>query len=129
MKYGNRHALRIRKWAHSPVTLAVLVLVCFVSAKAAWNIQAKAQQTRIRLEQAHTELAKLEDRQQALTKKVDIFSTEEGVEVEMRTKYRAVKEGEFVAVIVDPKDQTSAAVHATTTPSRGWFKKLFGIGE
>jgi cell division protein FtsB len=132
MKYSNRHVTRIRKIGKSPVTIGVLMIVCFVFAKASWNIHDKAQLTHMRLKQAHTELLKLENRQKTLSHKVEIFSTDEGVEAEMRTKYRAVKEGEYVAMIVEPKDHTSAVVQATTTTSRGWFKGLlhvFGIGK
>ncbi len=132
MKYGNRPKMRIQRIAHSPITLVVALILCFILGKAAWGVYEKAAATEVRLSQVQSELVKLEDRHKVLASKVSLLSTEEGVEAEMRTKYRAVKEGEFVAVIVDSKTLPALALSASTTAQKGLWGRLwawFGIGE
>jgi cell division protein FtsB len=127
MKYGNKPFYE--RVAGSPLALiAVIILLAFL-AKAAWNIHAKASTTSQKLSESQIELAKLKDSQQDLTAKVSYLSTDQGIEAEMRTKFKAVKEGESVAVIVDT-DQKAAAAEATSTASVGWWRRMlrfFGL--
>lgn len=137
MKYGNhtrtygtkRFAHRWNKIAHSPISILVLLVVSFFLIKAAWNIYNKSQITQERLVHTQEEIAKIGERHKILQSKVASLSTDAGVEAEMRTKYRATKEGELVAVIVDEKE-TPAAVTVVETPTF-WQKilRLIGVGK
>ena len=76
---------------------------------------------------------KMVARKADLTKEVDYLSTEQGVEAELRTKYRAVKEGESVAVIVDNSPGQTAAVSeaSSSVPANGgswWTRLLHAVG-
>ncbi len=86
-----------------------------------------------RLETAQIELQKLEEHRSVLANKIQYLSTEQGIEAELRTKYRAVREGESVAVIVE-NDQVASALQVSSSSEsdvlqkvetkRGWFGKL-----
>jgi cell division protein FtsB len=132
MKYGNRPTMHLKRIANSPVTVVIALILCFILGKAAWGVYIKAAATEVRLSQVQSELVKLEDRHKVLASKVSLLSTDEGVEAEMRTKYRAVKDGEFVAVIVDAKTLPALALMASTTSQKGLWARFwgwFGTGE
>lgn len=125
MKYGNRSVWQ--KIIRSPLALFIALMVCVILAKATWSIHQKASLSATRLEQAQAQMAKLEARRTELSAKVDALSTPEGVEAEIRSKYRAVKAGESVAVIVD--DQKLATSTATSSPASWWgsILRMFGL--
>lgn len=127
MKYGNKPFYE--RVAASPLALIAAGILLVFLARAAWSIHAKASTSSQRLTEEQEQLAKLQVSQNDLSSKVSDLSTEQGVEAEMRTKFKAVKEGEQVAVIVD--DQTAAAAAATSTASTvGWwarFLRFFGL--
>ncbi|MEA2715192.1 MAG: hypothetical protein QOG91_220 [Candidatus Parcubacteria bacterium] len=133
MKYGKRPFAK--RFLASPFLLAGLLIILIILARASANIRDKAFLSAQRLAQAQTDLGKLEARQKELETQVGYLGSEQGIEAELRTKYRAVKEGESVAVIVDA-DQTAAALSASSTPvapaspRTSWWQKIvqsFGL--
>jgi len=108
MKYGNRSISIWKTIISSPISLIVLVIFFAVLAKATWNIRQKSLISSSRLNQARVELIKLEMRGGDLESKIGRMSTEQGIEAELRTKYRATKEGEMVAVIVDDESSENS---------------------
>lgn len=126
MKYGNSSSWK--RFISSPFTLlAVIVLFLFLT-KAVWGIREKNTLSVSRLELAQAELTKLESHQRDLAEQIRYLSTEQGIESELRTKYRAIREGESVAVIVDD-NQTASVIDASSTvmnkaAEKSWFKKF-----
>ncbi len=120
MKYGKRSPWK--KMLSSPFALIALVIVCGILVRATWNINQKASVGSVRLSHAQAEFSKLEQRKNDLSGKVNKLSNDEGLEAEIRTKYRAVKEGESVAVIVE--NQAAAAAGVVATSTEGWFRRL-----
>lgn len=134
MKYGNSNAWK--KFISSPFTLVVIIVLFLILTKAVWGIREKNTLSVSRLEEAETELAKLEAHQKDLANQIQYLSTEQGIESELRTKYRAVREGESVAVIVDDNQTANVSSSSLTSTSpnnqnkENWFKKflqLFGL--
>jgi cell division protein FtsB len=129
MKYGNSSSWK--RFISSPFTLvAVIVLFLFLT-KAVWGIREKNTLSVSRLELAQAELTKLESHQRDLAEQIRYLSTEQGIESELRTKYRAIREGESVAVIVDD-NQTASVIDASSTvmnkvDEKSWFKKVLGF--
>ncbi len=125
MKYGNRPSRF--NFFNSSIAIIILIVVVVLLAKATWGIHQKTALGADKLDQAKAELARLESRKSSLAEEVTYLSTEQGVESELRTKYRAVKEGESVAVILD-NDKTAAVIEASTTPVVGpnlsWWGRL-----
>ena len=126
MRYGNRSGWK--RFVRSPFTIIGAAIILVVLARATWSIHEKAVSTAQRLADAKAELIKLQAHGDDLSREVGYLSTDQGVEAELRTKYRAVKNGESVAVIVD--DENAAAVAAaSSTPAIGWWQRILqGIG-
>lgn len=120
MRYSNKPIYE--RIAASPLALFVALLVMGLLGKAAWNIHQKEVLTEQKLHEANDQLAKLQDSQADMSSKVAYLSTDDGIEAEMRTKFKAVKNGESVAVIVDDTNQSAAVVAASTTESTGWWQ-------
>jgi cell division protein FtsB len=122
MKYG-KHSLW-KKVISSPFTL-LFVLIAFVFlVRATWVIYHKADLSATRLTQVEEEFSELKDRKTDLMAEVQYLSTDQGVETEIRTKYRALKDGESLAVIVDDSKQETPILQASTTLTVSWWRRL-----
>ena len=117
----------------SPFSLVIALILLLLLVKAAWSIHEKSNLSAERLDKANAELAKLQSDQVALAKRTDDLSTDTGIEAEMREKYRAVRPGESVAVIVDSSkalNQLNDVASSTTPAKKGFWRsllKLFGF--
>lgn len=130
MRYGNhRPAKRRFGIINSPVSVVGALILLVILARTTWNIRQKAILSDLKLSQAQTEYAKEQARQKSLQAQVSYLSTDQGIEAELRDKYRAVKEGESVAVIID--GQTDA-VPATSTvgptlKAESWWREMLSL--
>ena len=133
MKYGNRSVWR--GIISSPITLVAAAIILVVLVRAAVNIHAKANESAIKLASAQAEYNKLQSRDSELNARVGYLSTDQGVESEIRSKYRGLKEGESLAVIVDESQTASSSTNAnqsaaaiqTPISGRPWWRKLLGM--
>jgi cell division protein FtsB len=116
---------RIRKIMYSPLVLVILTIILLVLLSGVWGVYNKAKLSSANLERERNEVNKLTVRQQNLANSIDYLKTEQGVENEIRTKFRAVKEGEQVAVIVEDKQASTTS----TTTKKGFWYNLFHLGE
>lgn len=114
-----------RKYIYSPLTLFVLFLVLLVLLKAVWGVYSKEQLSAQYLDRERVEFEKIKARQDELAKSVEFLKTEQGVEAEIRSKFRAVKEGESVAVILGNEEATTTDLVAKPEP--GIFQKFLGF--
>lgn len=113
---------RFRKILYSPFTLIILFIVFAILCKGVWGVYNKSQLSLENLERERKELEKLSVREKNLASSIDYLKTEQGIEDEIRTKFRVVKEGEKVVVIVDNQvPTTTTSTIATSTPSF-WYK-------
>jgi predicted Holliday junction resolvase-like endonuclease len=129
MKYGKSGIWR--KIISSPFILLIILLFFIFLVKVVWAIREKVVISNSRLYSTNAELLKLQTHQNDLSKKISYLSTEQGIEAELRTKYRAIREGESVAVIVD-RDQASSSLQlASSSPKEiedlGWWDKVLQI--
>jgi cell division protein FtsB len=111
-----------RKVMYSPWSLAILFILAIFMAKAAWNVHVKERSSAEVLERTQTELEKLSARQTNLGTAVAYLSTPQGVETEIRTKFRVAKEGESVAIILE--DATSTNGSGGAGLKRGFWYRL-----
>ena len=131
MQNGNRKYWW--KLMHNPFIILLALILLFFLARAAWNVHRSANAVSAKLAQAQAEEERLEAEQQTLSAKISDISTPEGLESQLRLKYRAVKEGESVAVIVNT-DQASGSesIEASSTDNNKvglWdhFLGFFGL--
>lgn len=101
-----RHVLIKKKtWFFSP-PVAILLVICVGWGMVAIVRTGIKQREALRLRnEARAELAELEQVQQDLEKNIQNLSTEEGIEAEIRQRYRVVKPGEQLVILVDNGDQ------------------------
>jgi cell division protein FtsB len=132
MKYGNRSLWK--RTISSPFTLLGVLILFVILVKATWNVHQKALTSSNRLNETQAELSRLQAHQKDIATHISYLSTDQGIEAELRTKYRAVKPGESVAVIVD-KDQV-ASVQSTNASAVSekvswWtsFLRFFGLSR
>ena len=130
-RLGGTHrfgAPRWRKTLSSPIVIVLLLAAFIFTAHAAWVIYEKDRMSADRLAQAQANLKRLQSQRAALDERIKFLSTDRGIEAELREKYRAVKDGESVAVIVDASGTPTSTV---ATPTRAsWsqsFLQLFGF--
>ena len=94
MAYGNRSTWK--RIISSPLAILALLVLVVVLARASWNIHEKDSGSEVRLAQSESDLVDLKAQQQALSDRVAYLSTDEGVQAELREKYRGVEPGEQV---------------------------------
>ncbi len=115
-----------RKYIYSPLVLLLLFILLLLLLKALWGVYSKERLSLTYLERERSELNRILDRKKELAQSVEYLKTDRGVEAEIRSKFRVVKEGEEVAVIVG--DDPVATTTATTTPKTGWKKFISFFG-
>jgi len=125
MKYSN-HSLW-KRYVYSPVTLILILIVFVILVRATWKMNQKVSASSLRLAQAQVEFEKLETRQGDLSTKINKLSSEDGLKSEIRSKYRAVKQGESVAVIIEDGIQASSTASSTSPHSKspGFWSRIF----
>ncbi len=118
-----RHLLVKKKsWFYSPlmaIVLVVLVIWGIVSVVRAGLKQREAIKLR---DESRKELSSLEQKQVDLNQKIEGLSTDQGLEAEVRQRYRVVKPGEQLVIVVDNKD---SAANQTTKASFWQRLRLF----
>lgn len=129
MKYGKSGVWR--KIISSPFTLVIILIFFIFMLKVVWNIREKLVDSNSRLRSTNAEFMKLQAHQNNLSNKISYLSTEQGIEAELRTKYRAIREGESVAVIVDEDQASSSSSHASTSEQiandLSWWKRILRV--
>jgi len=125
MRYGNRSIWQ--RIIRSPLLNILLAVFVVVLVKATWSIHAKALESSVKLKEAQAQYHKLEDHQADLSNQINYLSTDAGVEAELRTKYRAVKEGESVAVIVDPDSATADSGNAIASSTPSFWSRIWSV--
>ncbi len=126
MKYG-KHSSWNRFVASKTALIIVIVLFCFM-AKAAWTVYQKSHASEQNLNKAIAAYADLQSRQTDILKKVAYLSTDEGVEAEIRSKFRAAKDDESVAVIIGEQGSSGATtaptVQTASVANISWWRRV-----
>jgi len=115
----------IRKIVYSPIVMIFLLIILIILLRGLWSVNKKAILSRENLEKEKIELQKIIEREKDLNSSIEYLKTDMGIESEIRSKFRAVKSGEKLAVIID--DQTATNTPNTTIEKRGFFYKLFNF--
>lgn len=108
---------------YSPVTIGLLFVITFFMFRSAIGVHNKAIVSREAFDRASRELAKITSDEANLANSIDYLSTPAGVETEIRKKFRAVKPGESIAVILE---DASSSGTATSTAKRGFWGRMWG---
>lgn len=117
---------KVKRIIQSPLALVFLCIILVILAKAAWRVYHKENLSRENLERQEAELLKLSSREEDLKKSIEFLKTEEGVESEIRSKFRLAKEGESIAVILDDgaSNTAQASVQGGIGETSSFWQKL-----
>ena len=101
-----------RRVLYSRVTFVLFFIICVFVGRAAVSMYKSDSLTGEKRKIAEEELMTVKTRENALKAQVISLKTERGVEEELRKKFRVVKNGEGVIIVVDQEKK-----EATTTKS------------
>ncbi len=106
---------KIRKILYSRTMIFFLFLVFVFLLQATWRVYHKQAISRQSLNQVIQESKRLDDRERAIQASVDYLQTDKGVEAEIRSKFRATKPGEQVAIIINDEVKRDISVPTQKT--------------
>lgn len=98
-----------RSWIYSPIITVVLVIGMIWSTRVVMGIYMKNREAVALKSQSSQELLQLKEKEAQLRGKIEFLSTDRGLEEEVRNRYRAVKPGEQLVIIVDDPESTNQA--------------------
>ena len=84
----------------------------------------KSRESEQKRENIERRIAELNERKIELEAKIEELSTEEGIDVLIREKYRVAKEGEQLVVILNEEKEANEAENAKT---KGFWIRIRGI--
>ena len=119
---------KIKKVLYSRTVLIFLAIIFIILLRSLYGVYKKESLSMQNLDMDKNELAQISERQKDIANSLEYLKTDQGVESEIRNKFRVVKEGEKVAVIID--DQTSStpatvAGDTGTTTEHGFWYNIF----
>jgi cell division protein FtsB len=115
-----RKKKRIQKIIYSPIVLLILAIVLVLLLRGVVGVYKKERLTQHNLTKDKMELSKIISRQNNLASSLDYLKTEQGIESEIRSKFRVVKDGEKVSIIIDDQ-KIGEPVSTTTTENSFWY--------
>lgn len=114
---------KIRKIIYSPISLIVLFLIFVFMLRGVIKIYNKNELSVNNLNQEKVELEKLREREKKLNSSIEYLKTEQGIENEIRLKFRAVRDNEEISVIIDDIKENVATT--TQETKKGFWYELF----
>jgi len=92
---------KIKKIVYSWPVLILLLLVVSLIAKGTWGVYKSEEISYNNKKNSEEQYNELQDRSSSIISEIEMLETEKGIEAEIRDKFRVVKEGEQLAVIID----------------------------
>ena len=110
---------KIRRILYSKWVFAALIVALFFMTRAALGVYEKYNDSGENLRVASDDLNSLENRQNTLQSEIGKLSTTRGMEEEIRDTFQVAKDGEQVAIIVQPTSSNPVVVPSEPEP---WWK-------
>lgn len=93
---------------YSPVSLVVVFLFVFLMAKGAYGMYQKYHLSKKSLDEQTARLDMLKDQRSDLEKDLRLLETEDGEEAIIRDRFRVVRPGEELVVVIEEDGEVSA---------------------
>lgn len=90
-----------KKIVYSGWVAIILIIVIFILIRSTWSVFQKERTTGDNLSGTNEEMAQLENRRDLLVKEIEKLNSERGIEEEIRDKFRVVKPGERMLMIIE----------------------------
>lgn len=111
---------RFRRILYSRITFGIVLFFCLLIGNATFNMYQTNRLTADKRKIAEEELFTVQNREDSLRAQIGTLKTERGIEEELRTKFRVVKNGEGVIIVVEEEEKTA-------TTSSSWLSKFFKV--
>jgi cell division protein FtsB len=115
------HKQKVKQRLYSTPVLSVILILTLFLIKGTYQVMQKDRMSVASVQELKLKAAALSSRQTELDQSINRLNTGEGVDEEIKDKFSVSKPGEHVAVIVDPKDQSTT----TSTSSDPWYNRLW----
>ncbi|MFH0846061.1 MAG: hypothetical protein V1851_01530 [Patescibacteria group bacterium] len=103
-----------------PVIFLLVLITVFLS-RSVWKVYLGERLSDTKRQQFENILKELEERQKNFLSDIDLLKTQKGLEMEIRDKFRVVKEGEQLAIIVQAEEKEIPIIEEVEIP---WWKKI-----
>jgi cell division protein FtsB len=122
---------KIKNIIQSPASILILFIVFIILIRAIFSVYQKQNISIQNLAKEKMEYEKMSQRKEKLVSSIEYLKTDDGVESEIRNKFRLVKQGESIAVIIN--DEASSTKNTIKSPqntseistSTSFFGKIF----
>ncbi len=105
---------QIRRILYSPLLLVILLVALLFFSRATYSLWQKYGDAKDMISLLEKEKSVLNAKQDNLAARVSTLKTDKGVEEAIREKFKVIKEGEGVVVIVDQKEKESDTLQSKT---------------
>ena len=113
---------KVRSVIYSPWFLLLLLIVAVFLVKGAYAMLSKEWRSGQVLDALEEKNAKLREREAELRGSIEALGTEAGLVQEIRAKFNATREGEYLAVLVEGKE---AEAQVGEDKDLSWYQKLW----
>ncbi len=107
---------RVKKILYSRAMFVVLIVLVVFAGRATWGVYQKEKISQVNLERLQGEIAELKQKEDYIKSGIDRLGTARGVEEEIRQKFKVVKGGEAMAILIDDEN----AITASSTEKGFW---------
>ncbi len=117
-----------RPWYHSPLVAVFLSVLIVWASVVVVKTYLTYREARAMRNQLQVELDELNQKKAEIAEKLSTLSTPRGMEEEVRNRYRVVKPGEELVIIVNDSTLAPEASHDDNQPRSWWQKLRYFIG-
>ncbi len=123
MRYDIKKRNKFGKIAYSWPVLILLTGLIILAGKNVFEVYKNEQTSHRNKEKSEEVFASLENRNNLIVVEIETLKTEKGIEAEIRNKFRVVKEGEQLAIIIN-SDKDKKKVIGDIEKEKIWTKIL-----
>ena len=118
----------LTKIIHSRAVLVILIIICLLLGYSVVSVYGKSREAVHNRDVAVENLKELKDKQVTLQGEINDLNTPSGVEDAIRDKFRAVKDGEGLIVIVDnDKDNNPDGTPVSAPEDKTFWQTIEGF--
>ena len=107
MSYFYKKKKKASKKLYSWLALLVLFCIFVFLIRSVFSVYQGERKSRINKNQSELIFNKLKENEDLILSEIEYLKAEKGVETELRDKFRVVKEGEEMAVIINSKNENN----------------------
>ena len=93
--------LKVKKILYSWPILILLLLIVLLVGKGVWGVYQSERVSLANRVSSEKEYGELKARGESISSEIELLKTDKGIETEIRDKFRVVKEGEQLAIIIN----------------------------